>query len=99
MIHVQCLKIYDIDDNIVLDNSNCNDNNKNEFCTITTNKSESNIKLIWSPKLNATCGEMFIELANIIEVDLSKIGVSLKSMGNLFKNCSSLVKVNLKPNI
>ena len=86
-------EIHDIDANRKYDYSNCNDNN--EFCKINTNKNISNIKMKWTDKFDSKCREMFIGLTNITEVDLSKLGVPIFDMGNLFKNCSSLTYVNL----
>ena len=62
---------------------------------IDATQHESQFKMIWNNNVNQACKEMFLELINIIEVDLSKLGVSLIDMGNLFKNCSSLTYVNL----
>ena len=86
-------EIIDIDDNTTFNASYCDD--ESELCIITTNKPESNITMKWYNKLNSTCKEMFKGLTNIIEVDLSKMRISLYDMSNLFKDCSSLTKINL----
>ena len=86
-------EIFDIKNNKVLDN-NCKNNN-DEFCNINAGENESLIRIKWDNKPNSICRELFMGLTNIIEVDLSKFDVSLISMGNLFKNCTSLVYVNL----
>ena len=86
-------EIIDIDDNTTFNASYCDD--ESELCIITTNKPECNITMKWYNKLNSTCKEMFKGLTNIIEVDLSKMRISLYDMSNLFKDCSSLTKINL----
>ena len=85
-------KVIDVNRNIELENFL---SYSNDYCYVNATENESKYKMIWNNQINVSCKEMFIELTNIIEVDLSKLGVSLNDMGNLFKNCSSLTYVNL----
>ena len=85
-------KVIDISKNLELENLL---SHSNDYYYVDATQNESKFELIWNAQVKKTCIEMFIELSNIIEVDLSKLGVSLKDMGNLFKNCSSLTYVNL----
>ena len=80
-------KIYK--NNIMVNNS-CNENN---VC-VNGDEGKTIFRLVWN-NFNAECVDMFRELKDIIEVDLSKIDVSLFSMGNLFKDCTSLEYVNM----
>ena len=94
-------EIFDITNNkSLIDVNNCKNTDNNFYnniiictCNLTvniSNNANSTIKMKWNNKPNSTCREMFMELNNIIEVDLSKLEVSLVDMGNLFKDCSYL---------
>ena len=62
---------------------------------IELNNSENIIKLSWSGQI-LSCENMFANLTNILEIDLSNFdSSSVTSMKSMFSNCSSLIKLNL----
>ena len=63
---------------------------------IELKNSENIIKLSWSNNQIVSCENMFANLTNIIEIDLSKFDTSsVTNMESMFSNCSSLIKLNL----
>ena len=66
------------------------DNNK-----VNLNDQENYIKMIWYSQLT-TCEQMFLNLNNIIEVDLSKFDSSqVSSMKRMFCNCTNISLINI----
>ena len=69
----------------------------NHTCNKTCFLSEeiNNITLIFSDEIK-TCANMFKDLDNILEIDLSNFDVThVKSMKNMFRNCLNLTNITL----
>ena len=59
------------------------------------NLTDNKVELIWNNTINS-CGSMFKECSNIIEIDLSNFNTSqVTSMLYMFYRCSSLTSINL----
>ena len=75
----------------------------NELKYLTDNKINLNtqdiIKLIWTEQLT-TCYNMFANLTNILEIDLSDFDFSLiESMENMFWGCAALRYITINKNL
>ena len=75
----------------------------NELKYLTDNKINLNtqdiIKLIWTDQLT-TCHNMFANLTNILEIDLSDFDFSLiESMENMFWGCAALRYITINKNL
>ena len=69
---------------------------KKEKCSKTyeLDKNETKIKLVFDNQINS-CSEMFRDLENITEIDLSEFDASkVHSMQYMFYNCSNLKNIN-----
>ena len=64
------------------------------YNTVYINGGEiNNIKIIWN-SFNGNLRDSFLNIKNIIYIDLSKLNVAMTHMTNLFYNCISLKSVN-----
>ena len=84
-------------DYVYLNNENIDIFTNDNYRTINIKeekKEENIIKLVWKNSINSLYAT-FEKISNITEVDLSKINTQVNNLADLFRECTSLKKVNL----
>ena len=67
-----------------------------KICSINLEDEENTIKMKWDDNNITTCRNMFSDLLNITEIDLSNFDTSLVTdMQSMFSGCKSLTSINL----
>ena len=66
------------------------------LCIVNLESEENIIKMKWIEHNITSCKNMFLNLKNIVEIDLSSFDTSqVTNMQKMFSGCSSLTSINL----